>query len=150
MQFVLNCVQPFCDPMDGSPPGSSLHGIFQARLMERVAISLSRWSSQFNVLNESSVSAHWQVDFSPLSHMGSQKMQWITHKINTFCCLNIIFCRDFPNFKNNFESLTNKEQIFNFMRLIVGDLGSISQSGRSCGEMIGYPLQYSGLENSMD
>lgn len=41
MQFVLNCVQPFCDPMDGSPPDSSLHGIFQAQLMERVAISLS-------------------------------------------------------------------------------------------------------------
>ena len=32
--------------------------------------------------------------------------------------LNIIFCRDFPNFNNNFESLTNKEQMFNFMHLI--------------------------------
>ena len=32
----------------------------------------------------------------------------------------------------------------------VGDLGSISGLGRSPGEGIGYPLQYSGLENSMD
>ena len=32
----------------------------------------------------------------------------------------------------------------------VGDLGSIPGSGRSAGEGIGYPLQYSGLENSMD
>ena len=32
----------------------------------------------------------------------------------------------------------------------VGDLGSISGSGRSSGEGKGYPLQYSGLENSMD
>ena len=31
-----------------------------------------------------------------------------------------------------------------------GDLGSIPGSGRSPGEGKGYPLQYSGLENSMD
>ena len=32
----------------------------------------------------------------------------------------------------------------------VGDLGSIPELGRSPGEGKGYPLQYSGLENSMD
>ena len=32
----------------------------------------------------------------------------------------------------------------------VGDLGSIPGLGRSAGEGKGYPLQYSGLENSMD
>ena len=32
----------------------------------------------------------------------------------------------------------------------VADLGSIPGSGRSPGEKKGYPLQYSGLENSMD
>ena len=32
----------------------------------------------------------------------------------------------------------------------VGDLGLITGSGRSPGEERGYPLQYSGLENSMD
>ena len=32
----------------------------------------------------------------------------------------------------------------------VGDLGLIPPLGRSPGEGIGYPLQYSGLENSMD
>ena len=31
-----------------------------------------------------------------------------------------------------------------------GDPGSIPESGRSPGEGQGYPLQYSGLENSMD
>ena len=31
-----------CDPMDESPPGSFGHGIFQARILERVAISYSR------------------------------------------------------------------------------------------------------------
>ena len=35
-----------CGPMDCSPPGSSIHGIFQARVLEWVAISFSRGSSQ--------------------------------------------------------------------------------------------------------
>ena len=35
-----------CNPMDCSPPGCSVHGIFQARILEWVAISFSRRSSQ--------------------------------------------------------------------------------------------------------
>ena len=30
-----------CDPIDGSPTGSSIHGIFQARVLEWVAIAFS-------------------------------------------------------------------------------------------------------------
>ena len=36
-----------CEPMDCSPPGSSVHGISQARILEWVAISFSRGSSPF-------------------------------------------------------------------------------------------------------
>ena len=35
-----------CDPMDSSLPGSEIHGIFQARILESAAISFSRRSSQ--------------------------------------------------------------------------------------------------------
>ena len=35
-----------CDPMDCSPPGSSVHGIFQARILAWVAMSLPRGSSR--------------------------------------------------------------------------------------------------------
>ena len=35
-----------CDPMDCSLPGSSVHGIFQARILEQVTVSSSRGSSQ--------------------------------------------------------------------------------------------------------
>ena len=35
-----------CNPMDCSLPGSSIHGIFQARVLEWVAISFSRGSSR--------------------------------------------------------------------------------------------------------
>ena len=34
---LLSCIQ-LCDPMDCSPPGSSVHGISQARKLEWVAI----------------------------------------------------------------------------------------------------------------
>ena len=30
-----------CDPIDGSPPGSFVHGIFQVRVLEWVAIAFS-------------------------------------------------------------------------------------------------------------
>ena len=35
-----------CNSMDCSPPGSSVHGILQARILEWVSISFSRVSSQ--------------------------------------------------------------------------------------------------------
>ena len=34
-----------CDVLDYRPPGSSVHGIFQARILEQAAISFSRGSS---------------------------------------------------------------------------------------------------------
>ena len=42
----LSCLQLFCDPMDWSPPGSSVHGNSQARILGWVAISFSRGSSR--------------------------------------------------------------------------------------------------------
>ena len=36
----------FCDPLDCSPPGSSVHVIFQARILEWVSISSPRGSYQ--------------------------------------------------------------------------------------------------------
>ena len=46
---------------------------------------------------------------------------------------------DFPGGSDSKESACN-----------AGDLGSIPRLGRSPGEGNSYPLQYSGLENSMD
>ena len=37
----LQSCPTLCDPIDSSPPGSSIHGIFQARTLEWVAISFS-------------------------------------------------------------------------------------------------------------
>ena len=44
--LVTQSCLTFCDPMDCSSPGSCVHGISQARILEWVAISFSRGSSQ--------------------------------------------------------------------------------------------------------
>ena len=44
--FVTQSCPTLCDPKDCSLPDSSSHGIFQARILEWVAISLSSRSSQ--------------------------------------------------------------------------------------------------------
>ena len=48
LQFssVTQSCLTLCDPMDCSLPGSSVHGIFQAIVLEWIAISFSRGSPQ--------------------------------------------------------------------------------------------------------
>ena len=56
-----------CDPMDCSPPGSSVHGILQARILEWVAISSSRGSS-------------WPRDHTWGSWIGRQILYHLSHQ----------------------------------------------------------------------
>ena len=56
------------DPMDCSPPGSSVHGILQARILDWLAISFSRGSSRPSDWTQVSCIAG---DTLPLSHQGS-------------------------------------------------------------------------------
>ena len=44
--LVTHSCLTLCHPIDCSPPGSSVHGIFQARILEWVAIPFSRGSCQ--------------------------------------------------------------------------------------------------------
>ena len=66
--YLLNHVQLFCDPMDWSPPGSSLHGISQARILEWVTISFLRDLPDSEI---KPTSPALQVDSLSLSHWGS-------------------------------------------------------------------------------
>ena len=94
------------DPIDGSPPGSPVPGILQARTLEWVAISFSnawKWKVKVKVA-QSSLTLSYPIDCSlPGSSIHgifqARVLQWVA----------IAFS-----------------------------------------EGIGYPLQYSGLENSMD
>ena len=42
---LLQSSLTLCNPIDCSPPGSSIHGIIQARILEWVAMPFSRGSS---------------------------------------------------------------------------------------------------------
>ena len=42
---LLQSCPTLCDPMDLSPPGSSVQGILQARIMEYLVVPFSRASS---------------------------------------------------------------------------------------------------------
>ena len=55
--LVDHSCQTLCDPVDRSPPGSSVHGVLQARILEWVAMPSSRGSSQsMNIIQVSYVS----------------------------------------------------------------------------------------------
>ena len=55
-------------PMDCSLSGSSFHGILQARLLEWVAISFSKWSSRKGKNN-----LRWQNS----GHLGKERRNWL-------------------------------------------------------------------------
>ena len=56
---MLSRVWLFATPMDCSLPGFSIHGILKSRLLEWVAISLSRGSS-------------WPSDWTPVSYIAGR------------------------------------------------------------------------------
>ena len=61
-----------CDPMDCSPPGSSVHGIFHTNILEWVAVSFSRGSSQLR-------------DRTQVSHIAGRFFTvWATREAQTY------------------------------------------------------------------
>ena len=64
-----------CDPMDCSSPGSSVHGILQARILEWVAIPFS--SDLPDAGLSLSLLYHRQIPYH-LSHQGSPECLWWT------------------------------------------------------------------------
>ena len=57
---VTQSCPTLCNPMDRGLPGSSVHGILQARILEWVAISFSRGSSQLRDQTRDPVREHWR------------------------------------------------------------------------------------------
>ena len=59
--LVIQSCPTFCDPLDCSPPCFSVYAIFQARILQWVAISFSRDLSDPGIKSRSPT---WQVDSS--------------------------------------------------------------------------------------
>ena len=69
-----------------SPPGFSVHGVSQARILEGIAISFSR---AFSWPRDQTHVVHWQTDSSPLSHQGSSIL---VHMQNNYAYPTRNFC----------------------------------------------------------
>ena len=77
----LQSCPTLCDPMDGSPPGSTVPGILQARTLEWVAISFSNaWKWKVKVMSLSRVrllATPWiAAHQAPLSMGFSRQEYW--------------------------------------------------------------------------
>ena len=71
LQVHAQSYLPLGDPMDCSPPGSSVRGILQARILEWVAFPSPGDLPIPGVKPESPASLTLQTDSLPLSHRGS-------------------------------------------------------------------------------
>ena len=71
LSLVTQLCPTLWDPMDCSPSGVSVHGIFQARILEWVAIPSSRGSSQPRDQPMTPASPALQADSLLLSQQGS-------------------------------------------------------------------------------
>ena len=82
----MSCLTLF-NPMDSSLPGSSVHGILQARILEWVATSFSRKSSGTQRLNPQLL--YWQVDSLPLSHLGRSHKEYQFSSVQSLSCAQL-------------------------------------------------------------
>ena len=79
----LQLCPTLCDPIDGSPPGFSVHGILQARILEQVALPFSRESSPTQGLN--------------LGLLGCRQILYhLSHQGSPCSLLLFIYCSLFP------------------------------------------------------
>ena len=110
----LQSCPTLCDPIDGSPPGSSVPGILQARTLEWVAVSFSsawKWKVKVKLLScVRLLVIPWTVVYQASLSMGFSRQEywsglplpyhsinWSVHKLyehkacsqcNTFCSLS--------------------------------------------------------------
>ena len=154
-----------CDPVDCSPPGSAVHGICQARILEQVAISHSRGSSQPKDRTcVSCVSCIGLLCVSNLSLLSLKKSSdtesrkdppWIQDDfyldvLNYICRVPISESGPVHRYWRSVLGHSVLRTLFTFpggsggkeSACNVEDLGWIPGSGRSPGERNGYSLQY--------
>ena len=97
---ALSHVWLFCDPMDCSPPGFSVYGISQARILEWVAVFFSRGSFQPRERTQVSLIAgrfftSWATN-EVRENRGAHKIQRLRHKSTLRQSLALL-CLFLPN-----------------------------------------------------
>ena len=110
--LVAKSCLTLCDSMNCSPPGSSVHGILQARILEWIAISFSRGSSWLRNQTRSPAlqadslltelwgkpisffrASSWPRDWACVSCIGRQILnQWTTREISVPHVTPVCYC----------------------------------------------------------
>ena len=122
--LVAQLCLTLCNPIDYSPPGSSLHGIPRQEY----------WSGCCSLLQ-----GIFPTQGSNLSFPHCRQILLLFEPPGKPMYMYINMYMGFPGGSTDKESTSN-----------AGDLGSVPELGRSPGEGNSYALQYFGLENSMD
>ena len=126
------------DPMDCSPPGFSVHGLSQARILEWVAISFSRWSSQ--PMDQTQVSCIVRRPFTHWATKEANKSNWEKHsnsskwgpnvrkrKGSKFQTLPFLLCDStWPMFLRNY-SISSKGHLTNQRKVLLTSIHLLVQ-----------------------
>ena len=87
---VTQSSRTLCSPVDCSPPGSSVHGIFQARILEWVVISSTRGSSDPGIKPASPVSPAFPTDSLPKEPSGNPMNYYFLFILYVFYTMEIM------------------------------------------------------------
>ena len=107
--MLLQSCLTLCDPIDGSPPGSPVPGILQARTLEWIAISFSNaWKWKVKVKSLSGIqllATPWTAAYqASLSMEFSRQEYWSgvpSSTTTSFCCMHgLLYFLYFSNFHN--------------------------------------------------
>ena len=150
---LQSCPTP-SDPIDGSPPGSPIPGILQARTLEWVAISLSNaWKSKVKVKSLSCVRLSvtpWTAAFQAPSSMGFSRQEYwsgvplpsqsiVLYNLKLSCKIIVIKCSWVFKFILQLKSyviwcksfhLPNPQFLAHKMKRISVPAGPVSQSSK--------------------
>ena len=118
MPSCFSPVQTPCDPMDHSLPGSSVHGILQARILEWVAMPSSRglfltqgWKESLCLL----CLLHWQAGSLPLVSPGTTSVTWedLVNTSNSKTLIIVECCMIYKAFWNSLYIYTLRKYYAN-------------------------------------
>ena len=106
----LQSCPTLCDPIDGSPPGSPVPGILQARILEWVAISFSnawRWKVKVKSLSPVRLWATPRTAAYPAPpYMGFSKQEYWSGVPSTYALISLSFMLKRVNFLGHMVTLS--------------------------------------------
>ena len=150
MKVTQSCLTA-CDPMDCSPPDSSVHGISQVSILEWVAIPSSRGFSLTQGSNPG------------LPHCGIDSLPSESSETGTLCTnFRVLVASSKRGLGNSYKGIVSYILVYLISRAslvdqMVKNLPTMQETWvRSLGQKDplekrnGYPIQYPCLENSMD